>query len=357
MDGICLGLSKSSLPPNLACLTNPQTANIAIATGPIYSTYVTELFGWRWVFWIAAIVTFSQACFCLLLRESRPSVILKKRLAKLNEKPISSKPFTIDDPDEVLSLHNFVIVSLVRPTRLFFTEPIVFFVTMLAAFASGQIYLFTEALPAIYTQPPLNWSEEKASLTFIPIAIGLALNVIPRFYDHFHLKKIRAQGKIIKPEDKIRMFAFAAPILAIGLWWFAWNIPPRVSAPWIVSFIPLVFVGYATSEFDCTLTGYMADSYTIFCASAFASLAFLRSIVSGILPLVTKQMYHKLGANHATTALAGAATLFCAVPVLFLKYGERLRERSEFAKFSREAESKMGSTRPNSIAEAAEDGG
>lgn len=45
--------------------------------------------------------------------------------------------------------------------------------------------------------------------------------------------------------------------------------------------------------------------------------------------------------NKATVILAAVATAFCVSPALFLKYGESLRERSAFARFSREAEKKM----------------
>jgi hypothetical protein len=203
--------------------------------------------------------------------------------------------------------------------------------------------LLAVALPSIYTQAPLNFSRETSSLSFIPLAIGFFLDVLPRFYDYFLLKRIKARRSIIKPEDKIRGFAIVAPLLAIGLWWFAWTIPPEVDAPWPLSFAPLILIGFATNEFDATLSGYLTDSYTIFSASAFSSLAFMRAMLSGSVPLFTNQMYNGLGANKATSILAVVATVFCVAPVLFLKYGQRLREKSAFARYSREAEKTMGS--------------
>ncbi|KAF8851906.1 MFS general substrate transporter [Acephala macrosclerotiorum] len=124
---------------------------------------------------------------------------------------------------------------------------------------------------------------------------------------------------------------------------FAWTIPPSIPAPWPVSFLPLILAGFATNEFDYTLGGYLTDSYTTFSASTYASLAFLRAVVSGVLPLFTNQMYGELRANKVTTILAVLATLFCMAPALFLEYGERLGEGGEFARYSREAEKRMGS--------------
>jgi MFS family permease len=191
-------------------------ANIGLVFGPIYSTYVTQNLGWRWVFWIAAIVTFCQAILTLFIRESRPSQILKGRLCRLNRatKRRTQKPFRIDNPDQSHSLHEFITIALTSPTRLFFREPIVFLVTLMIAIAFAQIYLFTEALPDIYEQAPLNFDTEHASLSFLPILIGLLLDIFPRFYDDRLLNRIKASGQVIKPEHKIRAFAIGAPALA-----------------------------------------------------------------------------------------------------------------------------------------------
>ncbi|KAL2259740.1 hypothetical protein VTK26DRAFT_6476 [Humicola hyalothermophila] len=42
-------------------------------------------------------------------------------------------------------------------------------------------------------------------------------------------------------------------------------------------------------------------------------------------------MFDRLGVGPALSLLGGASTLMCAVPLLFLRYGEALRERSAFA--------------------------
>jgi hypothetical protein len=67
----------------------------------------------------------------------------------------------------------------------------------MCAVAFGQIYLFTQALPAIYNQAPLSFTAEHASLSFIHIAIGLGLNTILRFYDHDLLKRIKGCNGVI----------------------------------------------------------------------------------------------------------------------------------------------------------------
>ncbi len=96
----------------------------------------------------------------------------------------------------------------------------------------------------------------------------------------------------------------------------------------------LIFVGFAANEFDCVLAGYLADSYTIYAASAIAATAFVRAIFSGAFPLFARQLFTNLDANIGASILAAIATVFCVAPILFLYHGERFRKASDFAKHS-----------------------
>jgi len=130
----------------------------------------------------------------------------------------------------------------------------------------------------------------------------------------------------------------AAPALAIGLIWFSWTIPPIVqNVHWLVPTAALALVGFAVNEMAYTLAAYLTDAYLLYAASAFCGLAFVRALVSGLMPLVAQQMYPALGANYAGTVVGGFAALFCLAPWVSLKYGKMLREKSPFAKHSLES--------------------
>ena len=45
-------------------------------------------------------------------------------------------------------------------------------------------------------------------------------------------------------------------------------------------------------------------------------------------------MYVGLGSNWASVVLACVATVFCVTPILFLKFGKGIRQRSKFARYS-----------------------
>lgn len=202
----------------------------------------------------------------------------------------------------------------------------------MSAVGWALIYLFTESLPQIYDAFGLSWTQ--SSLLFLVIGAGVIFGIFPRIHDYRLLKKRSQENLHLNPEDKLLGFSFAAPALAFGLWWLTLTVPPASNLPWYASLVALVTIGFATNEFVCTLSGYLADTYTIYAASAFAAMSFLRAILGGVFPLIGKPMYTSIGSNYASAILAGIATAFCITPFLFQAYGKKIRQRSKFAKYS-----------------------
>ena len=198
------------------------------------------------------------------------------------------------------------------------------------------IYLFTEALPVVYSS--FGFTDSETSLAFVPIGLGVCFGIFPRLFDVRRLRSRRQNCQAVEPEMKLAGFALAAPSLVVGLSWFSWTTPPSVQLNhWVVSMLPLVLVGFAANEINYTLLGYLADTYTVYSSSAFASLAFLRALMSGTFPLFGHDTFTKLGTNVAGSVLASVATFFCVTAaVLLLCFGRKLREMSPFASSSSE---------------------
>lgn len=66
-------------------------------------------------------------------------------------------------------------------------------------------------------------------------------------------------------------------------------------------------------------------------ASAIAANTFLRSIAGAVFPLFSTYMFDALGVNWAGTLLGFVALVLVPIPILFWKYGAKIRERSKFA--------------------------
>ncbi|KAL9101641.1 MAG: hypothetical protein Q9163_003116 [Psora crenata] len=307
-------------------------ANIGIIVGPIMGIYIADGLGWKWVFYVAAIVTGGVTVLLLGTRESRPSQLLERRVASLRT-ATGDNTLRALNPDKTPDLRTFAKLSLFRPLQLLFTEPIVFVVSVMSATAFALIYLFTEALPIVYAD--FGFSDKQASLPFLAAAVGVLCSVFTRIYDYRVFLSRRRQRRSLAPEDKLFGLLLGAPALAAGLWWFAWTIPPAVMhIDWFVSVVALIPVGYALNEMDTILGGYLVDSYTIYAASAWASSALARTLLCATFPLFAQQMFTNLTSNVAASVLAAIATLFCIAPPLFKRYGLQIRLKNKFARES-----------------------
>nr|XP_036585692.1 MFS multidrug transporter [Colletotrichum truncatum]KAF6795743.1 MFS multidrug transporter [Colletotrichum truncatum] len=307
---------------------------VGLCFGPIYAAYISEAVGWRWIFYSAAIVTGVLFVSLFGIKESRPSLLLGHIVQRMGEQT-SIQDLNWHNPDEAPDFRALVQISVVRPGRILLTEPLVIMVALISASSWGMIYLFTESLTVVYIS--LGFTKTQASLPFLAIAVGVIFTFLPRLWDMKIVKDRQRKQIPVQPEDKIIGFAFAAPAQAIGLAWFAWTIPPLIEdVHWMVPTAALVFVGFAVNETAHTLSGYLADSYLLYSASAFSGLAFVRAVASGLMPLIAHEMYAGLNANHAGTILAALAAAFCVTPWLFFRFSKRLRQKSPFARFSLE---------------------
>lgn len=171
-----------------------------------------------------------MACITALFffsRESRPSVLLKRSIDTIR-KETGFDDLDYDSTDKLPSIKVFTRTMLIRPTYLFFTEPIVCTVSIMSATVFASIYLQTAGLTVPYQE--LGLSERETSTVYTTWIIGLVLTVPIRVLDwHILSGKLRRQ-KPICPEDKLTGFYIAAPVLALALWWFAWTVPPRASS-------------------------------------------------------------------------------------------------------------------------------
>ncbi|KAF4554916.1 MFS-type transporter-like protein 49 [Elsinoe fawcettii] len=308
-------------------------ATAGLICGPVYGVHISVYLGWRWVYHSSAVGMALLTFMLLFIRESRPSLILGQKVNLLSKE--FDKPFAYDNHDAVPDRAALLNTILIRPTRLLLTEPLVILVTTLSATSWALIYLFTEALTGIYET--IGFSTTSSSLSFIAMGLGILLSILPRFQDVRIAKQRKLRHEPLEPEDKLTGFTLAVIALAAGLWWLAWTIPPVVTTVhWIVPTLGLVFIGFAVNEIAYTLSGYLADSYTVYAASAFAGLAFVRAIVSGLMPLIAFAMYDNLSANVATSIIAAMATSFGIAPIILHRYSKVMRSKSSFAKYSLE---------------------
>lgn len=70
---------------------------------------------------------------------------------------------------------------------------------------------------------------------------------------------------------------------------------------------------------------YLVDSYIRYAASVVAAITVLRSIVGALLPLAGLSLYNELGYGWGNSVLAFISMPLAIVPVLFWKFGAKIR--------------------------------
>jgi hypothetical protein len=77
---------------------------------------------------------------------------------------------------------------------------------------------------------------------------------------------------------------------------------------------------------------YIIDSYGNHAAVALSSITLARYIVAGGMVMASRPMYESIGVAWSLTIMGVMATILAPAPVLFWKYGAKLRDKSEWAR-------------------------
>ncbi|KAK0674378.1 major facilitator superfamily domain-containing protein [Cercophora samala] len=304
--------------------------------GPIVGGFAGEALGWRWIQGITAIFTGLLWIACLVyVPETYAPVLLQKRARALSahtSKVYISKMDLIDTSTKAEKIKT----TLTRPWVLLFKEPIVLFTSIYLAIIYGTLYMLFAAFPIVY-QLNRGWSPGIGGLAFVGVAVGMIFAVTYAMIDNKKRFMPLLTSGLATPESRLPPAIVGSVFLPVGLFWFAWTNGPEVH--WIVSITASAFFAAGLVAVFLSLLTYMIDSYTVFAASVLAANSVLRSLFGAAFPLFTTYMYQDLGVHWASTVPAFLALACVPFPLLFWRYGARIRKGCRYA---REAEEILG---------------
>ncbi|CAA9965728.1 mfs multidrug [Pyrenophora teres f. maculata] len=326
------------------------SALFGTSLGPFVCGFIAQNTTWRWIFYVQAISCgMMVALICVVFKETRGSVLLSRKARCLNkwyeareaagyyglqvpsdEKGMSKTSqrlrWKVRSDEERASLGTMISVSLYRPFHLLFTEPVVFWFSLWVAFSWAVLYLTLAAIPLVF-QSNHGFSLQQANAVFASMSIASILSTVLSIYQERIAKR---NGKLVDtPEGRLYFACIESACMPIGLFMFGWTSFPAI--PWIV---PAIAIGIATvGIFSIYLAtfNYLADTYHRYASSALAAQSFCRNMLGGVFPLITTQMYTRLGFAPASSLLGGIGALLTVVPWILVLYGPRIRARSKFA--------------------------
>lgn len=306
---------------------------------PIVSGFISGPLGWRWTFWIGLIVAGVSWFPIVFMPETYGPILLARRARKLRKSGANPNIYAAIELEKK-GFKQMATVVLTRPVRMLFTELIVACACAYCALVYAIFYMFFEVYPIIF-QGIYGMSTGVSGLMFLPIGVGEAAGIAIFFWYDAFLAKSRARGKawaLKEDSRRLPMCLIGGPLIVVGLFWTGWT--GRADVPWVVPFLSGIPFGAGFLLVFIALLNFLADSYEIFAASAMAASSCTRSIFGATLPFAAKPMYDRLGVAWGSSLLGFISLAMCAIPILFLKYGDAIREGSKFCTALKELKAK-----------------
>ncbi|KXJ90242.1 major facilitator superfamily domain-containing protein [Microdochium bolleyi] len=303
-------------------------------TGPIIGGFVYQNLGWRWTNWLTLIFGAIGTACMIFTKETYAPTLLQKKAARMRKEEDDDRWWC--RYDESVSPIELIKVSLLRPFVLAFTEPILWFFNIWISLTYGILYLCFVAYPIVFTQNR-GWGPGIAGLSFVGIGVGIMICIcgepLWRKIINAHPKD-PATGKV-PPEATARVMIIGAIATAVGQLIFSWTCLPA-TIHWAIPIAAGVPFGLGNGLSFIYGANYLAGAYGIYAASALASNAVMRSAFGGTLPLAGPSMYAALTPQWAGTLLGLLEVCLIPIPIIFYKYGERIRAKSPAIKMLRE---------------------
>ncbi|EJT73702.1 hypothetical protein GGTG_07558 [Gaeumannomyces tritici R3-111a-1] len=292
--------------------------------GPIVGGYVSQYIGWRWTFRIILILAGAVgAAFALYGRETNAPVLLRRKAERLRRETgnqaLTPKVARQGTPRQMFA------AAIVRPLKLLVLSPIVLLISLYTGILFGLVFLLFTTFPEVFHHT-YGFSAGTAGLAYLGLGLGMGVGLLVFTKLSDLLVRRAGDGASHKPEDRLLLMKWVAPITPLGLFLYGWS--AEYAVHWIVPILGTFFVGLGCLFVMIPGQIYLVDSYgAAGAASALAANLLVRSPFGAFLGLVAAPLYSSLGLGWGNSVLGFICLAFTPVPWLFHRYGETLRTR------------------------------
>lgn len=252
----------------------PLIGGFAVQSAPLGGGFTAP---WTWPIW--ELMWLSAFCLVVLFfffPETSANNILLRRTMRLRE--LTGNDKLVCEP-ELMAQHmtgkDVVMMSLVRPFTLNFTEPMVFFLNLYIALVYGLLYIWFESFVIVFIDI-YGFSIGLEGLAYLGILVG-AIIVIPPYFWYLHkfLEPQFNENGELQPEKRLYACTVGAFCIPICLFWFGWSSRPDIH--WIMPIIGSSWFAIGTFLLFNSILNYLPDAYPEYAASVLAGNDFMRS--------------------------------------------------------------------------------
>ncbi|KAF2249790.1 MFS general substrate transporter, partial [Trematosphaeria pertusa] len=308
--------------------------------GPVIGGFVFQYLGWRWTNWVVMIGSGLSWFMVALIGETYAPALLRAKSAKKRKETGDDRWYSrYDDKKKFFPMLK---ENLVRPLEMSVKEPICIFWNVYIALVYGVLYLCFVSYPIVFGELR-GWSAGLTGLGYVGIGIGGMVTICsePLLRRLINSHKLDPETGKPPPEAMVSIVCIAAVCVPVGELIFAWTCTPNVH--WIAPLIAGIPFGAGNCGVFIYASNYLVHSYGIYAASALAGNAVLRSAMGGTLPLAGPKMYETLGPHWSATMLSFIEFAMIPIPLVFYRYGHKIREKSALIRRMREDKEKLDS--------------
>ena len=264
------------------------------AVGPIIGGFITERVDWRWMFWFSSIFGLAMVLVSLYtFQETYEPILLDRKAKKLRKdtaNPLLRTQYELNLAENPATLRQ----NLIRPLRLFFTDPIIPVISIYMAFNFGVLYLVLATFANLWTEQ-YHWSVSSSGLNYIALVVGevIAAQLGARVQDRVWRYLKKKSGGEISPEYRVPLMYPGAILVPIGILWYGWSAQAHLH--FMMPDIGIAIFGFATMIATQSMQAYLVDTYGQWSASAAAASSWLRCLAAFTFPLFASKMYETLG--------------------------------------------------------------
>lgn len=216
--------------------------------------------------------------------------------------------------------------AIVRPVKMLIFSPVVLLLSLYAGVIFGVVFLLFTTFPDLFGQV-YGFGAANAGLAYLGLGIGMVIGLLLfSVLSDKLLKQKEGSGTAAKPERRLILMMWFAPITPLGCFMYGWT--AYYQTHWIVPIIGSSLIGLGALFIIIPTQIYLVDAFGAeAAASALAANMLVRSPFGAFLDLTAAPLYAKLGLGWGNSVLGFICFAFTPVPWLFYRYGETLRTR------------------------------